>query len=139
MITTRFSYFSVFSISLPPRLAEAFTTGCVKYFSSFFFSVYCLPFTPWSFDAMCTEKSCLFYSLIQHQWQNSKIIMQLWSILKVILSGSRSVWILYRIILLLIEFMRSSRIHLIPFLKYSWLARITGGRVSAVEVVVWVC
>ena len=65
--------------------------------------------------------------------------MQLWSILKVILSGSRSVWILYRIILLLIEFMRSSRIHLIPFLKYSWLARITGGRVSAVEVLVWVC
>ena len=65
--------------------------------------------------------------------------MQLWSILKVILSGSRSVWILYRIILLLIEFMRSSRIHLIPFLEYSWLARITGGRVSAVEVLVWVC
>lgn len=65
--------------------------------------------------------------------------MQLWSILKVILSGSRSVWILYRIILLLIEFMRSSRIHLIPFLEYSWFARITGGRVSAVEVLVWVC
>lgn len=67
--------------------------------------------------------------------------MQLWSILKVILSGSRSVWSLYRIILLLIEFMRISRIHLpvIPFLEYSWLARITGGRVSAVEVLVWVC
>lgn len=65
--------------------------------------------------------------------------MQLWSILKVILSGSRSVWILYRIILLLIEFMRISRIHLIPFLEYYWLARITGGRVSAVEVLVWVC
>ena len=65
--------------------------------------------------------------------------MQLWSILKVILSGSRSVWILYRIILLLTEFMRISRIHLIPFLEYSWLARITGGRVSAVEVLVWVC
>ena len=65
--------------------------------------------------------------------------MQLWSILKVILSGSRSVWSLYRIILLLIEFMRISRIHIIPFLEYSWLARITGGRVSAVEVLVWVC
>lgn len=65
--------------------------------------------------------------------------MQLWSILKVILSGSRSVWILYRIILLLIEFMRISRIHLIRFLEYSWLARITGGRVSAVELLVWVC
>lgn len=65
--------------------------------------------------------------------------MQLWSILKVILSGSRSVWILYRIILLLIEFMLSSRIHLIPFLEYSLLARVTGGRVSAVEVFVWVC
>ena len=64
--------------------------------------------------------------------------MQLWSILKVILSGSRSVWSLYRIILLLIEFMRISRIHLIPFLEYSWLARITGGRVSAVEVLVLV-
>lgn len=64
--------------------------------------------------------------------------MQLWSILKVILSGSRSVWSLYRS-LLLIEFMRISRIHLIPFLEYSWLARITGGRVSAVEVLVWVC
>ena len=59
--------------------------------------------------------------------------------MKVILSGSRSVWILYRIILLLIEFMLSSRINLIPFLEYSWLARITGGRVSAVEVLVWVC
>lgn len=65
--------------------------------------------------------------------------MQLWSILKVILSGSRSVWSLYRIILLLIEFMRISRIHLIRFLEYSWLARITGGRVSAVELLVWVC
>lgn len=65
--------------------------------------------------------------------------MQLWSILKVILSGSRSVWILYRIILLLIEFMRISRIHSIPFQEYSWLARITGGRVSAVEFLVWVC
>lgn len=46
--------------------------------------------------------------------------------------------VLYLLYLLLIEFMRISRIHLIPFLEYSWLARITGGRVSAVEVLVLV-